>query len=145
LSLVLVVYLMLVKVMALMLVMVGLRSHARRQSTPPIRGRLAVKWVGPRRGEIWQLRSADRQLSGSMSTQGFSKNIIGTPTSRPPARLARYFFSSIDTSFILSCLRAEHVSEGSFGGDEGTVGFKLAADSRGAAQGVALVDNRPTM
>jgi hypothetical protein len=59
----------------------------------------------------------------------------------------------LDTPCILSCPRAALVSEGSFGGDEGTDGSKLAAgEGAGGAVttgkkrlGMALADNRLTM
>jgi hypothetical protein len=55
------------------------------------------------------------------------ENILCTPASRFPNRLVRYFFSRVETPYILSYLRAGLVSEGSFGVDEGTDGYELAA------------------
>jgi hypothetical protein len=81
--------------------------------------------LGARRSEIWRQQSADQPLSRSLRTEGF-EIIICTPTSKSPARLVRYFFSKLDTSCLLSSLRAGHVSEGSFCGDEGTDGSELA-------------------
>jgi hypothetical protein len=54
------------------------------------------------------------------------KYIVCTKVSRSAARLVRHFFSRLDTPRILSCLRAGHVYEGSFCGDESTDGCELA-------------------
>jgi hypothetical protein len=55
------------------------------------------------------------------------KSIICTPASRYPAWLVQYFFSRLDTLGKLSRLQAGHVYEGSFGEDEGTDIYELAA------------------
>jgi hypothetical protein len=66
----------------------GVRSHARRHSPPPPRGLVVgvgnpmavprMARLGARRGEIRRVRYADRQLSGSLSTEGFSKYYVYT-------------------------------------------------------------------
>jgi hypothetical protein len=55
------------------------------------------------------------------------KTIICTHVSRFPARLVRYFFSTLDTPHILSCPRAGPVFDELLGGEEGTGGSEVAA------------------
>jgi hypothetical protein len=88
---------------------------------------LCLAWMGARRDEILRLRSADQQLSGSLSTEGF-QNIICTPAPRLPARLVRYFYSWLDTPHVPSCPRAGHVYSAFYScGENGTGGYELAA------------------
>jgi hypothetical protein len=59
-----------------------------------------------------------------------SKSIVCLPASRYPARLARCFFSRLDTRRILSYIRAGPIYHGLFCGDDGTDGYELAAGVR---------------
>jgi hypothetical protein len=80
-----------------------------------------------RRVEIQRLRSADQQLSGSLSTEGFQKYYMYTSVKTSRSDSPSYFLR-LATPCMLSCLRAGALSEeGTFCGDHGTNGYELVA------------------